>query len=92
MTARVQSVEAYRTNTQVGTQVAAVMRVIENMPRCTRRQVAKKLRFETAVVSARVNWLIAKQLVQEDGEVTCPITGKKVAALKVISLQQDLFA
>jgi predicted transcriptional regulator len=92
MTARVQSVEAYRTNTQIGTQAAAIMRVIEKQPRCTRRQVAKKLKLETAVVSARVNWLIEKQLVTEDGEVTCPITSKKVAALKVISLQQDLFA
>lgn len=91
MTARVSSIQAYRTNTQIASQAGAIMRFIEKNDRCTRRQVAKKLKFETAVVSARVNWLIEHNLVKEDGTTKCPITGKTVAALKVISVQQDLF-
>ena len=71
-----------------GTCRARILEFIRNNPECTRSQISDQMDIAINSVTGRVNELIKDNLVQESGITECPFSGRKVATLKTISVQE----
>ena len=57
----------------------------------SRRQIARMTGLETSTTSARVNKLIELGEIEVCGRIDCPITGVNVEAVRLASVQPELF-
>lgn len=88
------SIHAYHDHEASGkasTQRARIMAYMRHQTRpVSRREIARALGLETSTVSGRVNELMDVGIVAV-GRMQCPVTGKKVHALKAVPEQIDAF-
>lgn len=56
----------------------------------SRRQIAKASKLETSTVSGRVNELLESGQLEVCGTIYCPLSGRKVEAVKLVTVQMEI--
>lgn len=56
----------------------------------SRRQIAKASKLETSTVAGRVNELLESGQLEVCGRVCCPLSGRHVEAVKLVTVQMEI--
>jgi len=71
-------------------QHAAIVSRMQPSRLYSRRQLAVLTGLETSSVAGRVNELLKGSQLEVCGTIKCPLTGKTVEAVKLVSMQREL--